>query len=123
MKQEMSAAKKIRADLENEVGQLRVSTPLLRKRVANMVERARKASQRHRIKEHVGNYIEMLTHKCARMEFNVQRLHKTNADLLEERDKYVAEQSDLQHTIAALHDADEVDSLYHTTDDEEEIHS
>lgn len=118
MTEEISAAGKFLTDLEKEVEQLRASTYLLRKRVTNMVEQANQASRRRRIKEHLGNYVETLTHKCARLAFGVQKLHKKKEALLEERNRLTAERLDLQGTIKALRETGELDSLYDTTDDD-----
>lgn len=108
--QEAFVAKKIRNKLETEVDQLRSSTHLLRNRVTNMVEQARQASQRRRIREHLKCYIEMLTHRRARLEINVEKLHKKNENLCEQREKYTAERLDLRNTITTLRGFEKLDS-------------
>lgn len=109
--EEMHAASKIRNKLETEVDQLRVSTHLLRNQVADMIEQARQDTQRRRIKEHLGGYIEMLTHRSARLGINVQKLYEKNEALHEESVKYTAEQLDLRNTLIALCEDEKLDSL------------
>jgi chromosome segregation ATPase len=108
----LSAAGKILEDLEKEVNQLRASARLLRKRAISMAEQVKKAS-------HLGNYIEVLTHKRARIEFSVQKIHKKNEGLLEVRSRLTAERLDLQGTIITLPETEELDCVYDTTDDEQ----
>jgi predicted nucleic acid-binding Zn-ribbon protein len=116
---ELSAAGKIHEDLEKEVGQLRASTRLLRKRAINMVEQVKKAGQRRRIREHLGDYIEALAHKRARIELSVQKIHQKNEGLLENRRRLTAEGLDLQDTILALPETEELDCVYYTSNDEQ----
>ena len=54
----LSAVGKIYEELEKEVDRLRASTRLLRKRAINIVVLVKKAGQRRRIRERLGNYIE-----------------------------------------------------------------
>lgn len=108
--EELHAARKIRNKLGSEVDRLRVNTHLLRNQITNMIEQARQATQRRRIREHLGGYIEMLTHRRARMEINVQKLRKKNEALREERDKYTAEQLELRNSVTALCEDEKLDS-------------
>jgi hypothetical protein len=100
--EETHAASKIRNELETEVDQLRVSTHLLRNQVTDMIEQARQDTQRRRIREHLGSYIEILNHRNARLGINVQKLNEKNEALREERDKYTTEQLDLRNSLTAL---------------------
>jgi hypothetical protein len=67
----------------------------------------------------LGNYIEALTHKRARIELSVQKIHQKNEGLLEDRSRLTAERLDLQDTIMALPETEELDCVYYTTDDEQ----
>lgn len=107
--EELHAATKIGNKLETEVDGLRVSTYLLRNQVANMIEQARKATKRRRIREHLGGYIEMLTHRRARLGINVQKLHEKNEAHHEERDRYTAEELDLRNANTALCENEKLD--------------
>jgi len=107
--EELHAATKIRNKLETEVDGLRVGTYLLRNQVANMIEQARKATKRRRIREHLSGYIEMLTHRRARLGINVQKLQKKNEAHHEERDRYTAEELDLRNAITALCENEKLD--------------
>ena len=100
--EEMHAARKVHNKLETEVDQLRINTLLLRKRVIKMTEQARQAMQRRRVKEHLGGYVETLSHRRARIDINVQKMHEKNEALREERDGYTAEQLDLRKILAAI---------------------
>jgi putative cell wall-binding protein len=116
--QARSLAEKYFTGLDREVDLLKASTYLLRKRATSMVERVNKASRRRRIKEHLGNYIEALIHKRARLEVGAQKIYKKNEALLEERNRLRAEQLDLQNTIMALRETEELDPFCSTTNDE-----
>jgi hypothetical protein len=83
-----------------------------------MVEQVKKAGQRRRIRGHLGNYIEALTHKRARIELSVQKIHQKNEGLLEDRSRLTAERLDLQDTMA-LPETEELDCVYYTTGDEQ----
>jgi uncharacterized protein YoxC len=109
--EELHAAREIRKKLETDVDRLRASTHVLRKQVTNMIDQARQATQRRRIKEHLGCYIEMLTHRRARLGISVQKLHEKNEALREGHDKYTAEQLDLRKIITALCEDEKLDSL------------
>ena len=110
--EELHAVRKIFNKLETEISRLRDSTHLLRNRVTDMIEQARQATQRRRIREHLGGgYIEMLTHRRARLGINVQKSHEKSETLREESDRYTAERLDLRNAITALCKDEKLDSL------------